>query len=157
MFRIPYSKQNVNQQDIDAVGEVLRSEFITQGKVALDFEDALAGYCHARYGRVFNSATSALHAACLALGVGPGDWVWTSPISFVASANCALYCGADIDFVDIDPDTFTMSVSSLKAKLEQAQRDKRLPKVIIAVHMCGQPSDMKAIKSLADRNGLLMI
>jgi len=134
---IPYARQSISDQDIAAVSEVLRSDFLTQGPAISNFETALATYCGAKHAVAVNSATSALHIACLALGVGPGDIVWTNPISFVASANCALYCGAKVDFVDIDPDTFNISVAALTAKLEQAKKSGSLPRVVIPVHLAG--------------------
>jgi len=146
---IPYARQSISDQDIAAVSEVLRSDFLTQGPAIPNFEKALATYCGAKHAVAVNSATSALHIACLALGVGPGDIVWTNPISFVASANCALYCGAKVDFVDIDPDTFNISVAALTAKLEQAKKSGSLPRVVIPVHLAGQSSDMVAIHALA--------
>jgi UDP-4-amino-4,6-dideoxy-N-acetyl-beta-L-altrosamine transaminase len=148
---IPYGRQDVTQADIDAVIAVLRSDFLTQGPAVPRFEQAMATYCGALHAVAANSATSALHISCLALGVGPGDLVWTSPISFVASANCALYCGADVDFVDIDARTGNMSPVALEAKLEQAAAAGCLPKVVIPVHLCGQPCDMAAIGALAQR------
>jgi len=148
---IPYGRQDINQDDIDAVVEVLRSNFLTQGPAVLQFEHAVANSCGSRYGVAVNSATSALHIACLALGVGPGDVVWTSPITFVASANCARYCGADVDFVDIDPVTLNLSAEKLAAKLIQARQEGgRLPKVVIPVHFAGQSCDMVAIAKLAE-------
>src|SRR6266852_158915 len=118
---IPYGRQDISSEDIQAVVDVLRSDYLTQGPAVPAFEDAIAKYCGARYGAAMNSATSALHIACLALDVGPNDWVWTSPITFAASANCALYCGARVDFVDIDPQTYTMSVERLAEKLARAK------------------------------------
>ena len=154
---IPYARQSISDQDIAAVSEVLRSDFLTQGPAIPTFETALATYCGAKHAVAVNSATSALHIACLALGVGPGDIVWTSPISFVASANCALYCGAKVDFVDIDPDTFNISVAALTAKLEQAKKSGSLPRVVIPVHLAGQSSDMAAIHALAQDYGFKII
>lgn len=154
---IPYGHQVISEADIQAVVEVLRSEFLTQGPVVPAFERAVASYCGADYAVAVNSATSALHIACLALGVGPGDWVWTSPITFVASANCALYCGADVDFVDIDPRTYNLSVECLAEKLAQADKSGRLPKVVIPVHLCGQPCDMAGIHALSQRYGFKVI
>jgi UDP-4-amino-4,6-dideoxy-N-acetyl-beta-L-altrosamine transaminase len=154
---IPYGRQEVTQADIDAVIAVLRSDFLTQGPAVPRFERAIADYCGAAHGVAANSATSALHIACLALGVGPDDLVWTSPTSFVASANCAVYCGAEADFVDIDPRTWNMSPVALEAKLEQAAASGRLPKVVIPVHLCGQPCDMAAIGALANRYGFRVI
>ncbi|WP_417536677.1 UDP-4-amino-4,6-dideoxy-N-acetyl-beta-L-altrosamine transaminase [Methylophaga sp.] len=148
---IPYGRQHITVDDIRAVTEVLQSEFLTQGPVVPRFEALVADYCRARYAVAANSATSALHLACLALGLGKGDLLWTVPTTFVASANCALYCGADVDFVDIDPHTYTMSVEALKEKLEVASRERRLPKIVVPVHLCGQPADMMAIKELAEK------
>ena len=119
---IPYGRQDINQADIDAVVEVLQSDFLTQGPVIPAFENAVTTYCNAKYAVAVNSATSALHIACLALGVGKGDIVWTSPITFVASSNCALYCGATVDFVDIDPQTYNLSVERLEEKLVKAEK-----------------------------------
>ena len=146
---IPYGKQDINQDDIDTVVEVLQSDFLTQGPKVPEFENKVADYCGARYGVAVNSATSALHIACMALDIGPGDIVWTSPISFVASANCALYCGATVDFVDIDLDTFNLSVAHLREKLIAAGQSGKLPKAIIPVHMAGQSCDMHEIAELA--------
>ncbi len=157
MKMIPYGRQDIDQSDIDAVVQVLQSDFLTQGPQVPLFEEALARYCGARHGVAVNSATSALHIACLALGVGHGDLVWTSPITFVASANCALYCGADIDFVDIDAATFNMCPEALATKLEAAERNGRLPKVVIPVHMCGQSCDMQAIHALSKRYGFRIV
>ncbi|WP_440055636.1 UDP-4-amino-4,6-dideoxy-N-acetyl-beta-L-altrosamine transaminase [Pseudoalteromonas sp. T1lg65] len=154
---IPYGRQDISQQDIDAVLEVLKSDWLTQGPKVPEFEHAIANYCQATYACATNSATSALHVACLALGVGPGDYVWTSPISFVASANCALYCGAQIDFVDIDLDTGNMSTEALAIKLEQAAQQDCLPKVIIPVHLAGQSCDMETIYNLAQRYNIRII
>ncbi len=154
---IPYGRQDINQADIDAVAAVLRADFLTQGPVVPAFERAVARYCGARHAVATNSATSALHVACLALGVGPGDVVWTTPITFVASANCALYCGAAVDFVDIDPRTYNMCPERLAEKLKQAEKSGKLPKVVIPVHMCGQSCDMAAIHALAVRYGFKVI
>ncbi|WP_064435365.1 UDP-4-amino-4,6-dideoxy-N-acetyl-beta-L-altrosamine transaminase [Pseudoalteromonas neustonica] len=146
---IPYGKQFIDQTDIDAVVDVLKSDWLTQGPKVPAFEDAVASYCKAEHGVAVNSATSALHIACLALDVGSNDIVWTSPISFVASANCALYCGAKIDFVDIDLNTGNMSVFELEKKLLLAEQNNCLPKVVIPVHLAGQSCDMQAIYKLA--------
>ena len=154
---IPYGKQEITEEDIAAVVEVLRSDFLTQGPKVPEFERKVAEYCGARSAIAVNSGTSALHIACLALGVGEGDLVWTSPITFVASANCARYCGADVDFVDIDPKTYNMSVSCLEEKLEAAARANKLPKVVIPVHLCGQSCDMAAFRALSDRYGFSII
>lgn len=154
---IPYGRQNVTQDDIDAVVEVLKSDFLTQGPVVAEFEKVVASYCGAKYAVAVNSATSALHIACLALGVGPGDLVWTSPVTFVASANCARYCGADVDFVDIDPRTYNLSIACLAEKLEHAKRIGRLPKVVIPVHLAGQSCEMEAIHTLSVKYGFRII
>jgi UDP-4-amino-4,6-dideoxy-N-acetyl-beta-L-altrosamine transaminase len=154
---IPYGRQDVTQADIDAGVEVLRSDFLTQGPIVPQFEAAVAKYCGAKFAVAVNSATSALHIACLALGLGPGDWLWTSPITFVASANCARYCGADVDFVDIDPSTYNMSPAALEAKLEAAKLAGRLPKIVVPVHLTGQSCDMRPIGELARRYGFKVI
>jgi UDP-4-amino-4,6-dideoxy-N-acetyl-beta-L-altrosamine transaminase len=154
---IPYGRQDIQQQDIEAVLEVLRSDFLTQGPVVPRFENAVAVKTGARHALAVNSATSALHIACLALGLGEEDWLWTSPVTFVASANCGLYCGAKVDFVDIDPRTYNLCPKALEAKLDQAEREGRLPKVVVAVHLCGQPCDMQAIHALAQRYGFRVI
>jgi UDP-4-amino-4,6-dideoxy-N-acetyl-beta-L-altrosamine transaminase len=154
---IPYGRQSISEADIQSVVDVLRSDFLTQGQVVPSFEKALATYCHARHGVAVNSATSALHIACLALDLGPGDWLWTSAITFVASANCGLYCGAQVDFVDINPRTFNMCPIALEKKLIEAQVQGRLPKVVIPVHMCGQPCDMAAINALSIQYGFNII
>ena len=151
---IPYGKQQINQDDIDAVVEVLRSDFLTQGPVVPKFEEAVAKCVGAKHGVAVNSATSALHIACAALDLGPGDWLWTSPITFVASANCGRYCGAKIDFVDIEPETFNMCPDALEAKLADAEREGTLPKVIVPVHMCGQSPDMERIAALCREYGI---
>jgi len=154
---IPYGRQDISEADIQAVVDVLRSDFLTQGPAVPAFENCLAAYCGASHAVAVNSATSALHIACLALDVGPGDIVWTSPITFVASANCALYCGASIDFVDIDPRTYNMSVEQLEAKLAHVAQHGKLPKVVIPVHLCGQPCDIVAIHALAQQYGFKVI
>ncbi len=154
---IPYGRQDVTQADIDAVVSVLRSDFLTQGPVVPLFERALADHCGAAHAIAVNSATSALHIACLALGLGPGDWLWTTPNTFVASANCAKYCGAEVDFVDIDPRSYNLCPLALERKLVEAQAKGRLPKVVVPVHLCGQPCDMAAIHSLALRFGFKVI
>ena len=157
MKAIPYGRQDIDQSDIDAVLEVLRSDFLTQGPVVPEFERALANYCSAQHAVAVSSATSALHIACLALGVGRGDVVWTSPITFVASANCALYCGATVDFVDIDPRTYNLSVERLSEKLALAKKSGKLPKVVIPVHLCGQSCDMAGIYALGQQYGFKII
>lgn len=154
---IPYGRQDISEADIQAVVDVLRSDFLTQGPTVPAFEQAIRTYCGAKYAVAANSATSALHISCLALDVGPGDIVWTTPITFVASANCALYCGAAVDFVDIDSRTYNMSVDSLAAKLEKAQKQGGLPKVVIPVHLAGQSCDMAGIYALAQRYGFKII
>ena len=154
---IPYGRQDISDADVEAVEAVLRSDFLTQGPVVPQFEQAVLEACSAAYAVAVNSATSALHIACLALGLGPGDRLWTTPITFVASANCGLYCGAQVDFVDIDPQTYNLSVEHLAAKLEIAERSGVLPKVLVPVHMCGQPCDMKAIHALGKKYGFHII
>lgn len=154
---IPYGRQDISQADIDAVVGVLRSDFLTQGPTVPRFEEFVAQYCGAQHAVAVNSATSALHIACLALDLGPGDWLWTSPNTFVASANCALYCGAKVDFVDTDPRTHNMSVNRLREKLIQAEKEGRLPKILIPVHYAGQPCDMPAINALGQQYGFKII
>ena len=154
---IPYGRQSVSEEDIAAVVDVLKSDFLTQGPVVPAFEKAVASYCGAGHGVAANSATSALHIACMALDVGPGDSVWTSPLTFVASSNAALYCGARVDFVDVDPRTYNMCPAKLAEKLEQAAKGGTLPKVIIPVHLTGQSCDMAAIHALASRYGIRII
>ncbi|MFB9213686.1 UDP-4-amino-4,6-dideoxy-N-acetyl-beta-L-altrosamine transaminase [Vibrio sinaloensis] len=154
---IPYGKQEITQEDIDGVIEVLKSDFLTQGPKVPEFENAIKQHTGAKYAYAVNSATSALHIACLALGLGKNDWLWTSPITFVASANCGLYCGANIDFVDIDPATYNMCPRKLEEKLVEAKAQGKLPKIVVAVHLCGQPCDMRAIGKLADEYGFKII
>ncbi|MRI34301.1 UDP-4-amino-4,6-dideoxy-N-acetyl-beta-L-altrosamine transaminase [Endozoicomonas sp. OPT23] len=154
---IPYGQQDINQQDIEAVLETLQSDFLTQGPRVPAFEKTVAEYCQVKHAFAVNSATSALHIACLALGVEASDIVWTTPVTFVASANCALYCGADVDFVDINPETFNLCPQKLEEKLKQAASENRLPKVLIPVHLCGLPCDMRAIKQLADEYDIKII
>jgi UDP-4-amino-4,6-dideoxy-N-acetyl-beta-L-altrosamine transaminase len=154
---IPYGRQDINQEDVDAVVEVLKSDFLTQGPMVQLFEKIVAGHVGAQYAVAVNSATSALHIACLALDLGPGDWLWTTPVTFVASANCGLYCGAGVDFVDIDPLTYNLCPKALEAKLIKAKEMGRLPKVLVAVHLCGQPCDMAAINALSSRYGFKVI
>lgn len=154
---IPYGRQSINENDIQAVLDVLKSDWLTQGPAVPRFEQTVANYTAASHAVAVNSATGALHIACLALEVGPGDWVWTSPNTFVASANCALYCGANVDFVDIDPQTYNMSVTCLAEKLEKAKAANRLPKVLIPVHFAGQSCDMLAIHELSRTYGFRII
>ena len=154
---IPYGKQQIDQSDVDAVLEVLHSDFLTQGPTVEVFEQELAKRCDANFAVAVNSATSALHLACLALDVGPGDLVWTSAVTFVASANCARYCGASVDFVDIDPITNNMSTEALHQKLKSAAKTGRLPKVVIPVHLTGQSCDMEAIWKLSQQFGFRII
>ncbi|WP_133491634.1 UDP-4-amino-4,6-dideoxy-N-acetyl-beta-L-altrosamine transaminase [Alcanivorax sp. 24] len=154
---IPYGRQDITREDIDAVLEVLQSDFLTQGPKVPAFEQAVAAHCGGGYGVAVNSATSALHLACLALDLGPGDWLWTTPITFVASANCGLYCGASVDFVDIDPRTYNLCPRALERKLIEAEKNGRLPKVVVPVHLCGQPCDMASIGALADKYGFRVI
>lgn len=157
MQHIPYGHQDITQADIDAVVAVLQSDYLTQGPMVPKFEEAVAQYCGVMHALAVNSATSALHIACMALGLGAGDWLWTSPITFVASANCGLYCGAQVDFVDIDPRTYNLCPQALARKLKQAERTGKLPKVLVPVHLCGQPCDMQAINALAQRYGFRII
>jgi len=157
MQNIPYGRQDITQSDIDSVVSVLQSDHLTQGPVVPKFEQTVASHCGTTHALAVNSATSALHIACLALGLGPGDLLWTSPITFVASANCGLYCGAQVDFVDIDSRTYNLCPVALERKLEQAKREGNLPKVVVAVHLCGQPCDMQAIHALAARYGFKII
>ena len=154
---IPYSRQDITQADIDAVVAVLQSDYLTQGPAVPKFEQAVAAHVGAKHALAVNSATSALHIACLALGLGPGDWLWTSPLTFVASANCGLYCGAQVDFVDINPCTFNLSPHSLEAKLVAAEKAAKLPKVLVAVHLCGRSCDMAAIYALGQKYGFKII
>ena len=154
---IPYGRQNITEKDIDAVVNVLKSDYLTQGPKVPEFEQAIKNHCVVRHALAMNSATSALHVACLALGVGKGDIVWTTPITFVASANCALYCGATVDFVDIDPETYNLSAKSLEQKLKKSKEQGKLPKVVIPVHLCGQPCDMEAIHALSQEYGFSII
>jgi UDP-4-amino-4,6-dideoxy-N-acetyl-beta-L-altrosamine transaminase len=148
---IPYGRQDITQADIDAVIGVLKSDFLTQGPVVPAFEGAVANKVRAKYAVAVNSATSALHIACLALGLKKGDLLWTSPVTFVASANCALYCGAQVDFVDIDPGTYNLCPQELEKKLIVAEKEGRLPKIVIPVHLAGQSCDMQAIHLLAKK------
>ncbi|SFP76333.1 UDP-4-amino-4,6-dideoxy-N-acetyl-beta-L-altrosamine transaminase [Geopseudomonas sagittaria] len=154
---IPYGRQDITQADIDAVVGVLQSDFLTQGPMVPRFEQSVAQHVGASHALAVNSATSALHIACLALGLGPGDRLWTTPVTFVASANCGLYCGAEVDFVDIDPRTYNLCPQALERKLVRAEREGRLPKVVVPVHLCGQPCDMQAIHALARRYGFKII
>ncbi len=157
MSMIPYGKQDISENDISAVFEVLQSDFLTQGPAVPAFESSVAEYCGADYAVAVNSATSALHIACLSLGLGKGDVLWTSPNTFVASANCALYCGATVDFVDIDSQTYNMSVDALRDKLELAEESGSLPKIVIPVHFAGQSCDMREIKTLSNQYGFKII
>lgn len=154
---IPYGRQNINEDDLNSVISVLKSDFLTQGPAVPSFEKSVSDYVGSKYAYAVNSATSGLHLACIALGVGPGDRVWTSPISFVASANCALYCGASVDFVDIDPITYNLSADRLEEKLIAAEKNGLLPKVVIPVHLAGQSCDMERISLLGKRFGFRII
>jgi len=154
---IPYGKQDINQADIDAVVDVLKSDFLTQGPKVPLFEKTIADYCSVQHAVAVNSATSALHIACMALDLGKDDYLWTSPNTFVASANCALYCGAQVDFVDIDPQTYNMCAVSLEAKLVQAKLDNALPKIVIPVHFAGQSCDMQLMHQLSQEYGFKII
>lgn len=154
---IPYGRQDITQADIDAVVEVLRSDFLTQGPMVPRFEEMIASHCGAAHAVATSNATSALHIACLALGLGKGDRLWTSPITFVASANCALYCGASVDFVDIDSRTGNLCPRSLRTKLERAKREGSLPKVVIPVHFGGQSCEMAEIHALSREYGFRIV
>ena len=154
---IPYGRQNISEEDIQAVVEVLKSDFLTQGKEIPRFEKAVSDDVNVKYALAVNSGTSALHIACLALGLTKGDWLWTTPTSFVASANCGLYCGASVDFVDIDEDTWNLSVKNLEEKLVKAKVENKLPKVLVAVHLSGLPCEMKSIKDLSTKYGFAVI
>ena len=154
---IPYARQDISEQDIQAVVDVLRSPWVIQGPCVERFEQMVASYCGARYAVAVNSATSALHIACLAAGLKTGDSLWTSPNTFVASANCGVYCGADVDFVDIDPKTYNMSVEKLAFKLEEASRNGKMPKLVLPVHFAGQSCDMERIQELKQQYGFKVI
>ncbi|TBR41254.1 UDP-4-amino-4,6-dideoxy-N-acetyl-beta-L-altrosamine transaminase [Marinomonas agarivorans] len=154
---IPYGRQDITQADVDAISDVLNSDFLTQGPQVPAFEVSLMSATGAKFAFAVNSATSALHIACLALGLGKGDVLWTSPITFVASANCGLYCGASVDFVDIDPASYNLCPIALEEKLKFARLNGSLPKVVVAVHLCGQPCDMKAIHALSVEYGFKVI
>lgn len=154
---IPYGRQDITQADLDAVRDVLTSDFITQGPAISDFEGAMAEYCGASYAIAVNSATSALHVAYMALDLGPGDMLWTSPNTFVATSNAALYCGADVDFIDIDPDTYNMCLDALEAKLQEADKAGLLPKIVTPVHFAGQSCDMERLGALKAKYGFALV
>jgi UDP-4-amino-4,6-dideoxy-N-acetyl-beta-L-altrosamine transaminase len=154
---IPYGRQDISQQDIDTVVSVLKSDFLTQGPVIPLFENSVMAHTGAKHAVAVCNATAALHIACLALDLGPGDWLWTTPNTFVASANCALYCGAKVDFVDTDPRTYNLCAQKLEAKLIQAQKDNKLPKILVPVHLTGQPCDMADIHALSQEYGFKII
>jgi len=154
---IPYGRQSISDVDIEAVVAVLRSDFLTQGPAVARFEQSVLAHCGAKHAVAVCNATAALHIACLALGLGPDDWLWTSPNTFVASANCGLYCGARVDFVDIDPVTYNLCPEALERKLLQAEQEGRLPKIVVPVHFSGQPCDMRAIHALSQRFGFRII
>ena len=154
---IPYGCQNISEDDIKAVVNVLRSDFLTQGPIVPEFEKKICDYTGAKHAVAVNSATSALHIACQALGLGKDDWLWTTPVSFVASANCGLYCGAKVDFVDIDPNTWNLSPYKLKEKLIQAKQKNCLPKILVVVHLCGLPCDLETINALSKEYGFAII
>jgi len=154
---IPYGRQEITPADIEAVVQVLQSDFLTQGPMVPAFETAVAKQVGAQHALAMSSATAALHVACLALDLGPGDWLWTSPITFVASSNCALYCGAQVDFVEINPSTYNLCPEALERKLVEARDLGRLPKVVVPVHLCGQPCDMARIHELAQEYGFKII
>ena len=154
---IPYGRQDISQEDIDAVVDVLKSDFLTQGPKVPAFESALTSHTGAKYALAVNSATSALHIACMALELGEGDWLWTSPNTFVASANAGLYCGAKVDFIDIDSRTYNLCPNKLEKKLQIADLDGCLPKVLVPVHLCGQPCDMKRIRGLCNKYNVKIV
>ncbi len=154
---IPYGRQEITQDDIDAVVEVMKSDYLTQGPMVPRFERAVADYSGSVHALAVNSATSALHIACLALGLGPGDRLWTTPITFIASANCGLYCGAQVDFVDIDPRTYNLCPQALERKLLEAEKVGALPKIVVPVHLCGQPCEMETIHRLSQRFGFKIV
>jgi len=154
---IPYGRQDITQADVDAVVTVLQSDWITQGPAIARFEQVVADYCGSKYAVAVTSATAALHIACLATNLGSGDWLWTSPNTFVASANCGLYCGAQVDFVDIDPKTYNLSVDALEKKLLVAERQGKLPKVVIPVHLAGQSCEMERIEALSRKYGFTLL
>lgn len=154
---IPYGRQNIDQTDIDAVVSVLKSDFLTQGPAVPLFEATVKNLCQSEFALAMNSATSALHVACLALEVGAGDYVWTTPLTFVASSNCALYCGAQVDFVDVDEKTYNLCPQKLEEKLAQAQKENKLPKVVIPVHLSGLSCDMESIFKLSKKYGFKII
>jgi UDP-4-amino-4,6-dideoxy-N-acetyl-beta-L-altrosamine transaminase len=157
LIMIPYGKQDITKSDIDLVVKTLKSDFITQGPKVPEFENYVKTYCGATFAVAVNSATSALHIACLSLGLTKGDFLWTTPITFVASANCGLYCGAQVDFVDIDPLTYNLSVKALEEKLVDAEKNGKLPKVVVPVHFSGQSCDMKEIYDLSQQYGFSII
>ena len=154
---IPYGRQNISQEDIDSVIDVLRSDFLTQGPKVPEFEKIISNYCKSSYAVALNSATSALHISCLALGLGKGDWLWTSPNTFVASVNCAIYCGAKVDFVDINQNTYNLCPNELEKKLIKAEKDGTLPKIVVAVHFAGQSCDMTKICALSKKYNFKII
>tara|TARA_B100000945_G_scaffold141072_1_gene113064 strand:+ start:191 stop:1363 length:1173 start_codon:yes stop_codon:yes gene_type:complete len=154
---LPYGRQTITQEDIDSVIQVLKSDYLTQGPMIKKFEEKVCKKVNANFATGFNSATSALHIACLALGLNEGDWLWTSPITFVASANCGCFCKAKIDFVDIDANTGLMSIEKLKIKLKNAEKYGKLPKIIIPVHLAGSSCEMKTIYELSKIYGFSII
>jgi len=154
---IPYGRQEITDSDIEAVLDVLRSDFLTQGPKVPEFEGSVCSKVGSSFAAAVNSATSALHLSCLALGLKKGGLLWTSPISFVASANCGLYCGAEIDFIDVNPSSYNISIEALREKLEEAEKKGRLPDILIPVHMCGQSCDMESIRRLSDQYGFKVI
>ena len=154
---IPYGRQNINQQDIDAVVEVLQSDWLTQGPAIERFEQAVADYCGVKYAVAVSNATAALHIACLAAELETGDILWTSPNTFVASANCGLYCGAEVDFVDIDPHTYNLSIEALEQKLIQAEKAGKLPKVVVPVHLAGQSCEMDKMAAFSQKYGFAVL
>ena len=153
---LPYGRQSITQDDIKSVVDVLQSDLLTQGPCVPAFERAISNKCCAEYGVAVNSATSALHIACLALGLSSGDHLWTTPITFVASANCGRYCGADVDFVDVNPSTGLISITALQEKLKVAKQNNKLPKILVPVHLAGSSCDMSAISELAEQYNVMV-
>jgi UDP-4-amino-4,6-dideoxy-N-acetyl-beta-L-altrosamine transaminase len=154
---IPYGRQEITDEDIDAVVEVLRSAFLTQGSALPEFEDDVCKYTGAKHAIAVNSGTSALHLACRAINLGPNDWLWTSAITFASSANCGLLCGAKVDFVDIDHDDWNLSVEKFETKLILAEKENKLPKVLVLVHFCGLPANLLEINRLCKKYNVYLI
>ena len=148
---IPYGKQDINNDDIESLVKILKSDFLTQGPTIPKFEEKISNFCGSSYSVAVTSATAALHLSCIALGLRENDYLWTSPVSFVASANCAIYCGAKVDFVDIDPITYNLDSTLLEKKLAEAKKNNKLPKIVVPVHLCGHSADMQEIYALSKK------